>query len=139
MMSDLSPSSVQAASQSRGCHRAAAGRDPAMIEGWRERSRLRYELDKLGQHGELQRVLTDSGIAASDVSRLMRAHPRTPQQLAGMMRRLGHRSLRAAPQHRRGRDVARHGMALRRVRRLAHLPQLACVARCIGKLPPILP
>jgi len=59
------------------------------IEGWRERSRLRHELEELRRHGELERVLTDSGIAAGDVSRLMRAHPRTPQQLAGMMRRLG--------------------------------------------------
>ncbi len=90
MMSDVSPSSAR-----RGLRKAAAaiaqlpGAILLMIEGWRERSRLRYELDRLGQHGELERVLTDSGIAAGDVSRLMRAHPRTPQQLAGMMRRLG--------------------------------------------------
>ncbi|MGO8920695.1 MAG: DUF6455 family protein [Stellaceae bacterium] len=65
------------------------GRVPPAIEGWRQRSRLRRELDTLRQHGELERTLSDSGIAASDVSRLMRAHPHTPQQLAEMMQRLG--------------------------------------------------
>jgi hypothetical protein len=59
------------------------------IEGWRERSRLRRELDVLRRRGELDRTLTDCGIAPSDVSRLMRAHPRTRQQLAEMMQRLG--------------------------------------------------
>jgi hypothetical protein len=59
------------------------------VDGWRERSQLRRELDNLRQHGELDRTLLDSGIAPSDVSRLMRAHPRTPQQLAAMMQRLG--------------------------------------------------
>jgi uncharacterized protein YjiS (DUF1127 family) len=59
------------------------------IEGWRERSRLRHELNNLRQRGELNRTLTDCGIAPSDVSRLMRAHPRTRQQLGEMMQRLG--------------------------------------------------
>ncbi len=58
-------------------------------EGWRERSRLRRELDNLDQKGELDRTLIDSGITRSDVPRLMRAHPRTLEQLAGMMQRLG--------------------------------------------------
>ncbi|MGO8918997.1 MAG: DUF6455 family protein [Stellaceae bacterium] len=90
MMSDLSQSSAR-----RRLRKALAsvaqvpGAIALMIEGWRERSRLRYELDNLGRHGELERVLTDNGIAVSDVARLMRAHPRTPQQLAAMMRRLG--------------------------------------------------
>lgn len=59
------------------------------VQGWRERLRLRRELDTLRRHGELERVLTDSGITPSDVPRLMRAHPRTPQQLDKMMHRLG--------------------------------------------------
>jgi hypothetical protein len=59
------------------------------VDGWRERSQLRRELDNLRQQGELDRTLLDSGIAPSDVSRLMGAHPRTPQQLANMMQRLG--------------------------------------------------
>jgi len=59
-----------------------------VIDGWREHARLRRELDTLRQRGELDRTLIDSGIAPSDVPRLMRAHPRTPQQLAAMMRRL---------------------------------------------------
>lgn len=59
------------------------------VQGWRERSRLRRELETLSRHGELDRTLSDSGIARSDVSRLMRAHPNTPQQLAQMMQRLG--------------------------------------------------
>jgi hypothetical protein len=59
------------------------------IETWRERSRLRRLLGHLRQHGELERVLTDSGIAPTDVAQLMRAHPRTPEQLAEMMQRLG--------------------------------------------------
>jgi hypothetical protein len=60
----------------------------AQLKG-RERSRLQRELDDLRQHGELDRTLTDSGIAPSDVPRLMRAHPRTSQQLDEMMQRLG--------------------------------------------------
>jgi uncharacterized protein YjiS (DUF1127 family) len=59
------------------------------IEAWRERRRLLKELVSLEQQGELDRVLIDSGIAPSDLPRLLRAHPRTPQQLADMMRRLG--------------------------------------------------
>jgi len=90
MVADLSPSSAGGwirkafASTTRVPRRILLA-----IEGWRERSRLRRELDILRQHGELDRTLLDSGIAPSDVSRLMRAHPRTPQQLAEMMRRLG--------------------------------------------------
>jgi Family of unknown function (DUF6455) len=57
--------------------------------GWRERSQLLREFDELRQRGELDRTLSDSGVHRSDVPRLMRAHPRTPQQLAAMMRRLG--------------------------------------------------
>ncbi|HEX7968851.1 MAG TPA: DUF6455 family protein [Stellaceae bacterium] len=90
MMADLSPSSA------RGRVRKAFASMTQLpgwilltVEGWRERSRLRRELDNLRQHGELDRVLIDSGIAPSDVPRLMRAHPRTPQQLAKMMQRLG--------------------------------------------------
>jgi uncharacterized protein YjiS (DUF1127 family) len=59
------------------------------LEGWREHARLRRELDTLRQRGELDRTLSDNGIAPCDVRRLMRAHPRTPQQLAEMMWRLG--------------------------------------------------
>jgi hypothetical protein len=59
------------------------------IQGRREHARLWRELDALRQRGELDRTLSDSGIASSDVPRLMRAHPRTLQQLAEMMRRLG--------------------------------------------------
>lgn len=60
-----------------------------LIEGWRERARLRSEFARLAQQGELERTLADSGIAPSDVPRLMRAHPGTPQQLRRMMARLG--------------------------------------------------
>ena len=60
-----------------------------VIEGWRERARLRNEFARLEQQGELERTLADSGIAPSDVPRLMRAHPGTPQQLRRMMERLG--------------------------------------------------
>ena len=60
-----------------------------MIEGWRERSQLRRELDNLRQHGELDRTLLDCGMSPSDVSRLMAAHPRAAWQLAEMMQRLG--------------------------------------------------
>jgi uncharacterized protein YjiS (DUF1127 family) len=59
------------------------------VEGWRERSRLRRELDTLRRHGEFERTLSDNGIAFSDVPRLMRAHPHTQQQLDQMMHRLG--------------------------------------------------
>jgi hypothetical protein len=59
------------------------------VDGWRERFLLQRELDNLRQQGELDRTLIDSGIAPSDVPRLMRAHPHTPQQLSEMMRRLG--------------------------------------------------
>ena len=59
------------------------------VEGWRERRRLLNEFVDLRQKGELDRVLIDCGIAPSHLPRLLRAHPRTPQQLADMMRRLG--------------------------------------------------
>jgi uncharacterized protein YjiS (DUF1127 family) len=59
------------------------------IESWRERSRLRRELNDLDQRGELGRTLQDTGMTWSDVSRLMRAHPHTQQQLAQMMKHLG--------------------------------------------------
>jgi uncharacterized protein YjiS (DUF1127 family) len=56
---------------------------------WRERRRLLKELVALERQDGLDRVLTDIGIARSDLPRLLRAHPRTPEQLADMMRRLG--------------------------------------------------
>ena len=59
------------------------------VARWRERSQLRRELNDLNQRGELRRTLQDAGLTSSDVNRLMRAHPRTPQQLAEMMRHLG--------------------------------------------------
>jgi hypothetical protein len=59
------------------------------IEGWRERSRLRRELDNLQQRGDLERTLADSGISLSDVPRLMKAHPGSARQLGEMMQRLG--------------------------------------------------
>jgi uncharacterized protein YjiS (DUF1127 family) len=60
-----------------------------VLEGWREHARLRQELGALEQRGELDRTLTDTGIAPSDVPRLLRAHPHTPEQLSQMMRRIG--------------------------------------------------
>jgi uncharacterized protein YjiS (DUF1127 family) len=65
------------------------GRIWLTIEGWGERHRLRRELAELRQRGELGRTLADSGLSTSDVSRLLRAHPHTRQQLAEMMRRQG--------------------------------------------------
>jgi hypothetical protein len=59
------------------------------VAGWWERYQLWRELDALRQRGELERTLADSGIGSSDVYRLLRAHPRTRQQLAAMMRRVG--------------------------------------------------
>ena len=59
------------------------------VEGWWERYQLRRELEGLRRHGELERTLADSGIAPSDIPRLLRAHPHTRQQLAQMMQRLG--------------------------------------------------
>jgi uncharacterized protein YjiS (DUF1127 family) len=59
------------------------------IQGWRERSRLRHDLDNLRQCGEFDRALTDSGIAFCDVPRLMRMHPLTPQLMDEMMQRQG--------------------------------------------------
>lgn len=59
------------------------------FEGWWEQYQLRRELAELRGHGELERTLADSGIAPSDIPRLLRAHPQTRQQLARMMRRLG--------------------------------------------------
>lgn len=59
------------------------------VEGWWEHARLAREFDTLRQRGELDRTLADNGISPSDVPRLLRAHPRAAQQLAGMMRRLG--------------------------------------------------
>lgn len=59
------------------------------LQGWREHGRLRRELEGLRQNDELERTLADTGLSQSDVPRLMHAHPRTPQQLADMMRRLG--------------------------------------------------
>ncbi len=90
MTADLSPSSAR-----RWIREAFApiaqlpGRIRLTVEGWGERSQLRRELNTLRQQGELERTLLDTGITPSDVPRLMRAHPRTPQQLAEMMRRLG--------------------------------------------------
>jgi hypothetical protein len=60
-----------------------------IVEGWRARARLGREFAHLEQQGELERTLADSGIAPSDVPRLMRAHPGTPEQLRRMMARLG--------------------------------------------------
>jgi uncharacterized protein YjiS (DUF1127 family) len=60
-----------------------------VLEGWREHARLRQELATLEQRGELDRTLIDTGIAPSDVPRLLRAHPHTPEQLRRMMRRVG--------------------------------------------------
>ena len=59
------------------------------ITGWWERHQLRRELYGLSQRGELERTLADSGIGPSDIYRLLQAHPRTRQQLAAMMRRVG--------------------------------------------------
>jgi uncharacterized protein YjiS (DUF1127 family) len=59
------------------------------IASWRERAQLRRELNELSQRGELSRTLEDAGLTLTDVNRLMRAHPRTPQQLAQMMQHLG--------------------------------------------------
>ncbi len=59
------------------------------IEAWRERFRLRRELDDLRLHGELDRTLADSLISPLDIPRLMTAHPGTSRQLADMMRRQG--------------------------------------------------
>jgi len=59
------------------------------VEGWWERYQLRRELAGLRGFGELERTLADSGIAACDIPRLLRAHPQTRQQLSRMMRRLG--------------------------------------------------
>ena len=59
------------------------------FEGWRERYRLQREFDELRRRGELERTLSDNGISQSDVVRLMRAHPRTAEQLTAMMQRLG--------------------------------------------------
>jgi hypothetical protein len=59
------------------------------IEGWRQRSRLRSQLDYLHQCGEFDRTLTDSGIAFCDVPRLMRMHPLTLQLIDEMMQRQG--------------------------------------------------
>ena len=59
------------------------------IEAYRERYRLRRELDALDRRGELERTLSDSGLTVSDVPRLMHAHPHTSRQLGDMMRRLG--------------------------------------------------
>ena len=59
------------------------------VEGWREKYALQRELDILRQDGELDRSLKDSGIAPSDLPRLLRAHPGTRRQLAEMMQRLG--------------------------------------------------
>jgi Family of unknown function (DUF6455) len=66
-----------------------ASRVALTIDAWRERRLLLRELAALQQQGELGRVLTDSGLAIDDLPRLLRAHPRTPEQLADMMRRLG--------------------------------------------------
>jgi hypothetical protein len=59
------------------------------IEGWRERYRLRRELNDLRLNGELDRTLADSLISDLDIPRLMKAHPSTSRQLAEMMRRQG--------------------------------------------------
>jgi hypothetical protein len=59
------------------------------FEGWREHRRLRRELETLDERGELQRTLRDSRIAAGEVGRLLRAHPRTQEQLDAMMHHLG--------------------------------------------------
>ena len=90
MMAELSPS------RARGWVRNASASIAQLpnwiwltVDGWRERSRLRRELDNLRQQGELDRTLIDSGIAPSDVDRLMRSHPHTGEQLAQMMQRLG--------------------------------------------------
>ncbi len=61
----------------------------AMVAGWSERRRLKREFASLRDRGELERTLSDAGIASSDVTRLLRAHPETPEQLDQMMARLG--------------------------------------------------
>jgi hypothetical protein len=60
-----------------------------IIEGWRERFRLRRELNDLRLNGELDRTLADNLISPLDIPRLMKVHPGTSQQLADMMRRQG--------------------------------------------------
>jgi uncharacterized protein YjiS (DUF1127 family) len=59
------------------------------FDAWREHARLRREFAALQQRGEFDRTLADTGIAPSDVPRLMRTHPGTSWQLGEMMRRLG--------------------------------------------------
>jgi hypothetical protein len=89
-MSGLSQSSARGWARKASASIAQlASRVLLTIEGWHERSQLRRELDDLRQRGELDRTLTDSGIARNEVSRLIRMHPHTRQQLAEMMRRLG--------------------------------------------------
>jgi uncharacterized protein YjiS (DUF1127 family) len=83
------PSDLETIHQQPSLPARLARRVAGLIEGWRERARLRSEFARLAQQGELDRTLADSGIAPSDVPRLMHAHPGTPQQLRRMMARLG--------------------------------------------------
>jgi hypothetical protein len=59
------------------------------LDAWREHARLKREFAALEARGELDRTLADTGIAPSDVPRLMHTHPGTSRQLGEMMRRLG--------------------------------------------------
>lgn len=59
------------------------------LEAWRERRQLENEFAHLRAHGELDRILADSGMSGSDVARLMRAHPSAARQLNEMMSRVG--------------------------------------------------
>jgi hypothetical protein len=59
------------------------------LEGWREHARLSREMAGLRERGEFDRTMTDTGLSASDMPRLLHAHPHTPQQLAQMMRHAG--------------------------------------------------
>ncbi len=59
------------------------------IEGWRERHALACEMARLRMQGDLERTLADSGVAPSDVPRLIRAHPGAARQFGDMAERVG--------------------------------------------------
>jgi uncharacterized protein YjiS (DUF1127 family) len=59
------------------------------VEEWRERDMLQRELAELGKHGELDRVLADTGLARADIPTLIRNGPAAARQLDEMMERIG--------------------------------------------------
>ncbi|HTP83750.1 MAG TPA: DUF6455 family protein [Alphaproteobacteria bacterium] len=67
------------------------------IEEWRERLKQRRAFEELASRAELDRALSEAGLADGQLPIVMRAHPRARILCARMMRRLGIKALGQFP------------------------------------------